>query len=141
MYVCASLIFPFNSISTKVCFQRHHYCILHILSRAAVVHLNFRAGSTFSVPVCTVISSMDRTSRCNKVDSVRLFSSYRLNLLLLKGQMCVSNIIVSLLRPILLKRILIVLAAFKRDQQNPILLKRILIVLAAYKRDQQTLFC
>jgi len=24
------------------------------LSRAAVVHLNFRAGSTFPVPVCTV---------------------------------------------------------------------------------------
>ena len=27
--------------------------------RAAVVHLNFRAGSTFPVPVCTVRSSMD----------------------------------------------------------------------------------
>ena len=36
-------------------------------SRAAVVHLNFRAGSTFPVPVCTVPSSMDNTSRCNKV--------------------------------------------------------------------------
>ena len=24
------------------------------MSRAAVVHLNFRAGSTFPVPVCTV---------------------------------------------------------------------------------------
>ena len=40
--------------------------------RAAVVHLNFRDGSTFPVPVCTVPSSMDRTSRCNKVDVVRL---------------------------------------------------------------------
>ena len=26
----------------------------HGLERAAVVHLNFRAGSTFPVPVCTV---------------------------------------------------------------------------------------
>ena len=39
---------------------------------AAVVHLNVRAGSTFPVPVCTVPTSMDRTSRCNKVDAVRL---------------------------------------------------------------------
>ena len=57
-----------------------------ISSLAAVVHLNFRAGSTFPFPVCTVPSSMDMTSRCNKVDAVRLFASYRLNLLLLKGQ-------------------------------------------------------
>ena len=33
---------------------------------------------------------MDRTSRCNKVDSVRLYASYRLILLLLKGQRCVA---------------------------------------------------
>ena len=55
-------------------------------ARAAVVHLNFQAGSTFPVPVCTVPSSMDRTIRCNKVDAVRLYASYRLNLLLLKGE-------------------------------------------------------
>ena len=59
-------------------------------SQAAIVNLNFRAGSTFPVPVCTVPSSMDRTSRCNKVDAVRLYASYRLNLLLLKGQRCVE---------------------------------------------------
>ena len=53
--------------------------------------MNFRAGSTFPVPVCTVPSSMDRTSRCNKVDTVRLYASYRLNLLLLKGQRCVKK--------------------------------------------------
>ena len=46
---------------------------------------NFRAGSTFPVPVCTVPSSMERTSRCNKVDTVRFYASYRLNLLLLQG--------------------------------------------------------
>ena len=57
-----------------------------IQSQAAVVHLNFRAMSTVPVPVFTVPSSMNRTSRCNKVDAVRLFASYRLNLLLLKGQ-------------------------------------------------------
>jgi len=57
-----------------------------ICTRAAVVHLNFQAGSTFPVPVYTVPSSLDRTSRCNKVDAVRLYALYRLNLLLLKGQ-------------------------------------------------------
>ena len=45
--------------------QRYH-------SRAAVVYLNFRAGSIFPVPVCTVPISMDRTSPRNKVDAVRL---------------------------------------------------------------------
>ena len=55
------------------------------------VHLNFRAGLTFPVPVCTVPSSMDSTSRCNKVYTVRLYASYRLSLLLLKGQRCVFN--------------------------------------------------
>ena len=54
-------------------------------TREAIVHLIFWAGSTFSVSVCTVPSSMDRTSQCNKVDAVRLYASYRLNLLLLKG--------------------------------------------------------
>ena len=50
--------------------------------------LNFGAGSTFPVPVCTLPSSMNRNSWCNKVDAVRLYASYRLNLLLLKGQRC-----------------------------------------------------
>ena len=49
------------------------------------------AGSTCSVPVCTVPSFMDRTSRCNKVDTVRMYASYRLNLLLLNGQRCVKR--------------------------------------------------
>ena len=49
-------------------------------SPAAVVHLNFWAGSTFSVPVCTVPGSID------KVDAVRRYALNRLNLLLLKGQ-------------------------------------------------------
>ena len=58
-------------------------------SRAAIVHLNFRAGSTIPVADCTVPSSMDRTSRCNKVGAVRLYASYRLNLL--KEQICVKS--------------------------------------------------
>ena len=48
-------------------------------TRAAVVHLNFRAGSTFPVLVYTVPpghwvnrADTNRTSRCNKVDAVRL---------------------------------------------------------------------
>ena len=61
-----------------------------IKSWAAVVHLNFRAGSTFPVPVCTVPSSMDRTSRCNKVDALKRYALYRLNLRLLKEQRCVK---------------------------------------------------
>ena len=59
--------------------------------RAAVVHLNFRAGSTLPFPVCTVPRSTVRTSWCNKVDAVRLYASYRLNLLLLKRQRCVKG--------------------------------------------------
>ena len=59
------------------------------VARAAVVHVNFRAGSIFPVPVCSVPSSMDRASRCNKVDAVRLYASNRLNLPLLKRQRCV----------------------------------------------------
>ena len=39
-------------------------------------------------------TSMDRTSRCNKVDVVRLYASYRLNFLLLKGQRCVRIAII-----------------------------------------------
>ena len=60
-------------------------------SRAAVVHLNFRAGSTFPFPVCTVPSSMDRTSRCNKVDAVRLYALYSLNLLLINRQIWILS--------------------------------------------------
>ena len=49
-----------------------------IRARAAVVHLNLRAGSTFPVPVCTVSPGLwvnNMTSRCNKVDAVRLYAS------------------------------------------------------------------
>ena len=66
-------------------------------------NLNFRAGSTFPFQVCTVRSSMDRTSRCNKVDAVRLYASYMFNLLLLKGQICVSNYSKLLITSCLLK--------------------------------------
>ena len=57
-----------------------------VWSRAVVIDMNFRAGSTFPVPVSTVPRAMDRTSRCNKVEAVRLYASYRLNLLLIMGQ-------------------------------------------------------
>ena len=60
------------------------------MARAAVVNLNFRAGSTFPVLVCTVSPG----HRVNKADTqyglagaTRLTrSDFRLNLLLLKGQ-------------------------------------------------------
>ena len=70
------------AVQSKLGLQR----LAQLVARAAVVHLKFRAGSTIPVPVCTVPSSMDRTSRCHKVDAVRLYASYRLNLLLLKGK-------------------------------------------------------
>ena len=74
---CSCKIFSF--------FDKSCYMTLKCL-----VLLNFQAGSTFPVPICTVPSSMDRTSRCNKVDAVTLMqASYRLNLLLLKEQICV----------------------------------------------------
>ena len=63
------------------------------MSRAAVVHFNFRAGSTFPVPVCTVphghwVNKADNQqdySRCNKVDAVRLYASYRWRFTFTKG--------------------------------------------------------
>ena len=63
-------------------------------ARAAFVHLNFPAGSTFPVPVCTVSTG----HWVNKADSIGLAgatrltrSDFRLNLLLLKGQVCVNE--------------------------------------------------
>ena len=53
----------------------------------------FSSRVNLSGPSLTVPSSMDRTSRCNKVDTVRLYTSYRLNLLLLKKQRCVLQMI------------------------------------------------
>ena len=86
-------ILIYSILYYSILFYSAVYCLhsIEYISRAAVVHLNFRAGSTFPVPVCTVPSSMDRTSLCNKVDAVN--ASYRLNLLLLKGQICVVYII------------------------------------------------
>ena len=62
------------------------------------IHLNFRAGSTFPVPVCTVHSSMDRTTRFNKVvDTVRLYlgwmylESDRLLLIFLPACRCTKS--------------------------------------------------
>ena len=78
---CLHVFVLLNYISTKHVYE----------PRTAVVHLIFRAGSTFPFPVWTVPSSMDRTSQCNKVDAVRLYASYRLTLLLLKGQRCVKQ--------------------------------------------------
>ena len=86
-----SEIFWIDAYGNMVAMFLVSFCIKlpQTLLRATVVHLNFRAGSPFPVPVCTVPSSMDRTSRCNKVDEVRLYASYRFNLFLIKGQRCV----------------------------------------------------
>jgi len=54
-------------------------------SRAAVVHLNFLAGSTFPIPVCTVSPGHWVNNRTRLT-----WSDFRLNLLLLKVQRCVA---------------------------------------------------
>ena len=65
------------------------YFLILIFARitgSRIVHLNFRAETTFPVPVCTVphglwVNKADNqqlTSRFNKVDTVRLFASYSL---------------------------------------------------------------
>ena len=88
MFKLRKKLFIIKNFSPQFWSDKGFKCtVVNRASRVAVVHLNFRAGSTFPVPVFTVSSSMDRTSRCNKVDAVRL---YRLNLLLLKGKRCVA---------------------------------------------------
>ena len=61
--------------------------------RAAVVHLNFRAGSIFQVPVCTVFPGHWVIKHLiGLAGATRLTrSDFRLNLLLLKGQGCLTN--------------------------------------------------
>ena len=61
--------------------------ILYIHIKINRIHI-YTHTYNFPVPVCTVPSSIDRTSRCNKVDAFRHYASYRLNLLLPKGQIC-----------------------------------------------------
>ena len=86
-------LFTMESVSTFFNIFLCQLCTLYRdCRRADVVHLNLLAGSTFPIPVCTVPSSMDRTSRCNKVDAVRLYASNRLNLILLEGQGCVASL-------------------------------------------------
>ena len=74
--------------------SRHINSNVYWDAQAAVVHFNFRAGSIFPVPVCTVPHKQNRqstrASRCNKVDAVRLYASCRLNLLFPKGQKCMD---------------------------------------------------
>ena len=84
---------PNTNLFPELWKKQASFCYLvtfYVLPWPAAVHLNFQAGSPFPVPVCTVPNSMDRTSRCNKVDAVRLYASYRLNLLLLKGPRCLG---------------------------------------------------
>ena len=61
-------------------------------ARVAWVHLNFRTGSTFPVPVCTVSPGhwVNKKQTLNRTTySTRLTrSDFRLNLFLLKGQRC-----------------------------------------------------
>ena len=59
-------------------------------SRAAVVHLNFRAGSTFLVLVCTETPG-HWVNKAGLAGATRLtWSDFRFNLLLLKDQKCVD---------------------------------------------------
>jgi len=65
-------------------------------ARAAAVHLNFRAGSTFPVPVCAVSPGnwVNKADTQGLAGATRLTrSDFRLNLLLRKGQRCVKGIV------------------------------------------------
>ena len=42
----------------------------------------------YRIDIGLIKQTINRTSRCNKVDAVRLYASYRLNLLLLKRKRC-----------------------------------------------------
>ena len=84
MFLTKNLRYSF-SVNSRIWWASRHHKIKGLFT-AAVVHLNFRARSTFPVPVCTESSSMDRTSRGNKVDAVRFYASYRFNLLFLQKQ-------------------------------------------------------
>ena len=64
-------------------------------ARAAIVHLNFRAGSTFPVSVCTVSPGhwvIKADTQFGLGGATRLMrSDFRLNLLLLKGERCLTG--------------------------------------------------
>ena len=63
------------------------------MPRAAVVHLNFRSGSTFPVPFCTVPNGHWVNNQQDQPVQQMLTRSYMLNLLLLKGQRCVMHVL------------------------------------------------
>ena len=83
-----------NSKEQTRCHRKAIFLQLKWHGRVAVVHLNFRAGSTFPVPVHTVspghwVNKAGRHS-IGLAGATRLTrSDFRLNLLLLKGQRCV----------------------------------------------------
>ena len=62
-------------------------------SLAAAVHLNFRAGSTFPVPVCTVSPGhwVTQTQFAHAGATKLTRSDFRMNSLLLKGRGCVQH--------------------------------------------------
>ena len=53
MFVCSQS--PTNSWGSRRFRVDLKNAVCIAIARAAVVHLNFRAGSTFPVPVCTVL--------------------------------------------------------------------------------------
>ena len=85
-----SKLLTFSRVNIFFCVSRFKLFCLNLKKTLTVVTgsrstFEFPSRVNLSVPSCTVPSSMDMTSRCNKVDAVRLFASYRLNLLLLQG--------------------------------------------------------
>ena len=63
-----------SDLQWKSWYVRYPLNLSFSISQAALVHLNFWAGSIFPVPICTVSpgQTLNRNSRCNKVDAVRL---------------------------------------------------------------------
>ena len=91
-----------HSFKRSIIFRAWHVWFITVpgllpFVRSLIIRTFYGTGSrsTFEFPVqpfrfhvCTVPNSMERTGRCNKFDAVRLYASYSLNLLLLKGQIC-----------------------------------------------------
>ena len=77
-----------------LCKNNLHIHKIHLKIIISRLPLCTGSRSTFEFPSRVNLSG-PRTSWCNKVDAVRLYASYRLNLLLLKGQRCVCEIILT----------------------------------------------
>ena len=65
--------------------------LIHFFTKCSRSTFEFPSRVNHSRPFLYFTQLLGQDSRCNKVDAVRLYASYRLNLPLLDGQRCVLN--------------------------------------------------